>query len=271
MINKEKTAVIKLLKYAFITPLALMMIIAAGNAQKTGIVHVEGEWINADYKAPQSSDSVFNVATKMPQFPGGDAALFRFLNNNVHYPAVAMKNEIQGRVICQFVVTADGTISDIEVVHSVAESLDREAVRVINLMPKWEPAVSGGKPVSVKYTLPINFSLGTEKPGNLADELDGMPQFPGGDSALVSFIKENMQYPEKAKKNGIRGRVVCQLIINADGSISDVKVQRSVERSLDKEAVRLIKSMPNWIPAKQNGQAVGVRYTVSVNFKLTDD
>jgi protein TonB len=97
-----------------------------------------------------------------------------------------------------------------------------------------------------------------------------MPQFPGGDSALVNFIKENMQYPEKAMKNGIRGRVVCQLTINADGSVSDVKVMRSVERSLDNEAVRIIKSMPKWEPAMQKGQLVGVKYTVSVNFKPQD-
>jgi len=95
----------------------------------------------------------------MPSFPGGDAALFKFLNDNIKYPVIAQENGIQGRVICQFVVNRDGSIVDVEVVRSVDPSLDKEAVRVIKAMPRWAPGKQRGKAVRVKYTLPVNFRL----------------------------------------------------------------------------------------------------------------
>ncbi len=102
---------------------------------------------------------VFQVVEKMPAFPGGDAALFKFLGDNVKYPVIAQENGVQGRVICQFVVNKDGSIVDVEVVRSVDPSLDKEAIRVIKSMPKWSPGQQRGKPVRVKYTLPVNFKL----------------------------------------------------------------------------------------------------------------
>ena len=102
---------------------------------------------------------VFQVVEKMPSFPGGDAALFKYLSDNVKYPVIAQENGVQGRVICQFVVNRDGSIVDVEVVRSVDPSLDKEAIRVIKSMPKWSPGQQRGKPVRVKYTLPVNFRL----------------------------------------------------------------------------------------------------------------
>ena len=96
----------------------------------------------------------------MPEFPGGQQALFKFLSENVKYPVIAQENGIQGRVICQFVVNRDGSIVDVEVVRSAGDaSLDKEAVRVIKSMPKWKPGKQRGKAVRVKYTLPVNFKL----------------------------------------------------------------------------------------------------------------
>lgn len=96
---------------------------------------------------------------KMPEFPGGQEALNRFLVRNIKYPLLAQENGIQGRVVCQFVVNSDGSIVDISVVRGVEESLDKEAIRVIKSMPKWTPGRQGGKSVRVKYTLPIRFKL----------------------------------------------------------------------------------------------------------------
>ncbi len=107
----------------------------------------------------EEDNVVFQVVEKMPSFPGGDAALFKFLGDNVKYPVIAQENGVQGRVICQFVVNRDGTIVDVEVVRSVDASLDKEAIRVIKSMPKWSPGQQRGKPVRVKYTLPVNFKL----------------------------------------------------------------------------------------------------------------
>lgn len=107
----------------------------------------------------EEDNVVFQVVEKMPSFPGGDSQLFKFLNDNVKYPVIAQENGVQGRVICQFVVNRDGSIVDVEVVRSVDASLDKEAIRVIKSMPKWSPGQQRGKPVRVKYTLPVNFKL----------------------------------------------------------------------------------------------------------------
>ncbi|MEA4937105.1 hypothetical protein SDC9_101968 [bioreactor metagenome] len=107
----------------------------------------------------EAEEVVFMVVESMPEFPGGDAALFKYLGDNIKYPVIAQESGIQGRVICQFVVNRDGSIVDIEVVRSVDKSLDAEAVRVISKMPKWTPGKQRGKTVRVKYTLPVNFRL----------------------------------------------------------------------------------------------------------------
>ena len=104
-------------------------------------------------------DAVFIVVENMPAFPGGNDALFKFLAENIKYPVAAQKAGIQGRVICQFVVERDGTITEVEVVRPVDEALDAEAVRIIKAMPVWTPGTQKGKAVRVKYTLPINFRL----------------------------------------------------------------------------------------------------------------
>ena len=105
-------------------------------------------------------DVVFMIAEQMPEFPGGVDALIRFLNENVIYPEIAKANKIEGRVMCQFVVDKDGTITDIVVVKSGGDpSLDKEAVRVLRTMPKWKAGKSQGKKVRVQFNLPIVFKL----------------------------------------------------------------------------------------------------------------
>ena len=108
----------------------------------------------------EEEEVIFMVVETMPEFPGGQQALFKYLGENVKYPVIAQENGIQGRVICQFVVNKDGSIVDVVVVRSSGEpSLDKEALRVINSMPKWKPGKQRGKPVRVKYTVPVNFRL----------------------------------------------------------------------------------------------------------------
>ncbi len=108
----------------------------------------------------EAEEQVIHIRVeKMPEFPGGQDALNRFLVRNIKYPLIAQENGIQGRVVCQFVVNSDGSIVDISVVRGVEESLDKEAIRVIKSMPKWTPGRQGGKNVRVKYTLPIRFKL----------------------------------------------------------------------------------------------------------------
>lgn len=100
------------------------------------------------------------------------------------------------------------------------------------------------------------------------DVVEQMPSFPGGNGALMSYLSSHLQYPVVAQENGVQGRVVVSFVVERDGSISDVKIARSIDPSLDKEAVRVVKSMPKWNPGKQNGSAVRVKYNVPVSFKL---
>lgn len=107
----------------------------------------------------EDTEVPFVVVEQMPSFPGGDAALMRYLSENIRYPVIAQESGIQGRVILQFVVNRDGSIVDIEVVRSIDRSLDAEAIRVVSNMPRWIPGKQRGKTVRVKFTLPVNFRL----------------------------------------------------------------------------------------------------------------
>ena len=100
------------------------------------------------------------------------------------------------------------------------------------------------------------------------DVVEQMPSFPGGPQALLQYLNSNVKYPVVAQENGVQGRVVISFVVEKDGSVTDVQVAKSVDPSLDKEAQRVVKSMPHWIPGKQNGSAVRVKYVVPVSFKL---
>lgn len=104
--------------------------------------------------------TIFEVVEQMPEFPnGGMAGLMQYLSKNIKYPTIAQENGTQGRVTVQFVVNRDGSIVDAKVVRSVDPYLDKEALRVINTMPKWKPGMQRGKPVRVKFTVPVMFRL----------------------------------------------------------------------------------------------------------------
>lgn len=107
-----------------------------------------------------------------------------------------------------------------------------------------------------------------EEENKVFDIVEQQPLFPGGPAALLKYLSENTKYPVVAQENGVQGRVTVQFVVEKDGSISDVHVLRGVDPSLDKEAVRVVKSMPRWTPGKQNGITVRVNYRVPVLFRL---
>lgn len=123
------------------------------------------EWVDIDeydvvtVEPEPEEEEIFMVVEDQPEFPGGTAALLEYLRKNIKYPAICRENNIQGRVLVTFIVNKDGAIVEPEVVKSVNPSLDKEALRVISQMPNWKPGSQRGKPVRVKYTVPVNFRL----------------------------------------------------------------------------------------------------------------
>lgn len=228
---------------------------------------------------------VYDYAPEMPQFPGGLEGLKTFLHTQVKYPPEAEHNGIEGRPVVTFIVETDGSVSNVSVMRSANSLLDAEAVRVVKAMPRWTPGKKDGEAVRVHYTLPFTFRMGKSNSaanqGKAAGDSLGQgkskiwgppaevtPTFPGGAQALKDYLSSQLKYPRKARKKHITGRVVTTFRVMEDGTISDVKVAKSVEKSLDAEAVRVVSGMPKWLPGKINGKCVPWKYTLPVTFKL---
>lgn len=231
----------------------------------------------------ETDDNVYTAVEKLPEFPGGQVELLKFMTRNTNYPEKAIEKGIEGRVICSFVVRKDGSLTDATVIKGVDPTLDQEAMRVVSTMPKWTPGEQNGKAVSVKYTVPITFRLPKENKESQAEPkpvygdpskapiftiVEEMPQFPGGPEALFQYLSKKIKYPTDAVEHGIQGRVTCSFVVERDGTLNDIQVLRGVDPSLDAEAVRVIQSMPKWIPGRQRSVPVPVKYSVPVTFRL---
>ena len=150
-------------------------------------------------------------------------------------------------------------VQEVEVLNVVEDNVETESIEVNTEDDKEEVVIAA----------PVEAPVEEEEEEVVFVVVESMPEFPGGQQALFKYLSENVKYPVIAQENGIQGRVICQFVVNKDGSIVDVEVVRSGgDPSLDKEAIRVIKSMPKWKPGKQRGKAVRVKYTVPVNFKL---
>lgn len=124
-----------------------------------------------------------------------------------------------------------------------------------------------GAKVEVKY-VPVQEVEEEPEEQTIFQVVETMPEFPGGQSALMQFLGKNIKYPTIAQENGTQGRVIVQFVVNRDGSIVDPVVARGVDPYLDKEALRVVSTMPKWTPGKQRGKTVRVKYTLPVTFRL---
>lgn len=232
--------------------------------------------------APQPKEveqgEVSQVVEEQPMFPGGMEEMMKFLQQNVKYPKEAYEQGKQGRVIVQFVVNTDGSISNDTIVRSVDPLLDAEALRVVRSMPNWTPGKQKGEPVRVRFTLPVTFRLDNGKESTQKAETtnseevfkvtEELPQYPGGNAELMKYLAKNIRYPKGAQEQGIQGRVIVQFTVQKDGSITDSKVVKPAHTLLDAEALRVVDAMPKWIPAKQRGKEVACYFTIPVMFRL---
>ena len=279
MMNKKRTRTAGRIKYALFAPLAAALLIATN----ISCTSTDKQEVNNESMESRAAETpIFQIVEEMPEFVGGLAACMKYLGANISYPEEAIKNGIQGRVIVQFIVEKDGSITDPKVAKGVDPLLDKEALRVVSTMPNWKPGKQRGEAVRVKYTLPVSFKMDSPSDNKEADTpketkvdentifqvVEEMPEFPGGIPELMTFLSKNVKYPTTAQEKGVQGRVIVQMVIEKDGSITDAKVAKGVDPLLDKEALRVVSTMPNWKPGKQRGQAVRVKYTVPISFKL---
>jgi len=217
-------------------------------------------------------DSVdFNV-----QYPGGYPAWLEFVRNNFNYPEEALIKNIYGIIFVQFTVTEKGNVMNPNVIRGIDSACDKEALRVIGLMPKWKPLLKNGIPVSFQFILPIKLKLAPIPKETTSNDIDEKPllvveQFPifnGGDEAMKKYIADSIHYPEKAIISKIEGTVFIQFVVSKRGKLSKPKILRGISKECDEEAIRVVMGMPDWIPGRQNGQVVPVMYQIPVLFQL---
>ncbi len=242
------------------------------------------------------SGEIYQAVDTPPEYPQGVKELFHYIATNLQVSPEVAERGFRGKTITRFVVNKNGDLSDFEVLRSCGDTtLDAEALRVLATLPKWKPAVLKNETVRTYFTLPVTYNIKpapqdtvpapaqnpapAQEPAPEEEKDDGrtyivverMPEFPGGTTALFAFLQQNVKYPQIAYENNIQGKVMVQFVVDKDGSITNVQVAKSGgDRSLDKEAVRVVKAMPKWRPGMQKGKPVRVQYTMPVNFRLQE-
>jgi len=205
-----------------------------------------------------------------PTFQGGDLLAFQeWVANRVKYPEDAKTKNIEGWVSVNYTVNTDGSISKIVSALPVNSILSNEVIRVIKSSPKWELPKNKdtGKPfnssVTLKFKLPDNIIK--DAPYIVIEE---MPMYPGGDTELLNFIKNNITYPENAKAEKIEGRVILRFIVTSEGNSEGISVLKGVHPLLDAEAIRVTSLLKGWKPGIHEGKPVNTWYMIPVNFAM---
>ncbi len=245
-------------------------------------------------KVHQKENNGNDLPDSPPQFPGGDKARIQYFDANTPYPEDARKAGKEGTIYVQFVITPTGEVSDVKILKSVFPSLDKVAYNAIINMPNWITAKKGNKPVSYEMTIPIKFELSDVKNDKAYGEsgagdtfskeflkphkpegsgvytvAEESPSFPGGDEARIEYLRNNIKYPEEARKQGIEGTVYVTFVVEADGSITETKILRGIGGGLDEIALEVIKNMPAWKPGKVKGEPVPVQFNMPIKFTLS--
>ncbi|WP_163357159.1 TonB family protein [Dysgonomonas sp. 25] len=193
-----------------------------------------------------------------PVFPGGKEALKEFINDRIYYPATALQDSIEGAVQLRFIVTKEGKIRDVTILKSLHPHCDSIAAGIVrSMMPRWEPGRHEGKPVDVSYSLSVDFSIPTRGKYRILYALPDdfnvpfshiyeMPAFPGGEEGLREYLRKNLRYPQVG--GCFQGRVIIQFIVDEKGKVHNPAIVRSLIPEADREALRLIREMPDWTP-----------------------
>ena len=206
-----------------------------------------------EYRKQRINDDAFVYFSEIPpEYPGGTKALLKFIAENTIYPTLARENNIEGKVLTTFTVNIDGSVSNINVIKGRDPSLDAEAIRIVSLMPKWEPGIQNGKPLKVNFILPVTFRL--ENNDEIVDELIAYDNDYIRDRDYLKFLGDSVRYPIQALQKGIREVIIrATYDVNSEGEISNIKITESEDRSLSNEVLRLIKKIPEHLALARTG------------------
>ncbi|MCF8303614.1 MAG: M56 family metallopeptidase [Bacteroidales bacterium] len=243
-----------------------------------GALPVLGDTVNF---APQETQAIqpqgkdyYTAVDQQPQFPGGEKARMKYMQEHIDYPQEAQEKGIEGTVYVQFIIEKDGSISNAKVLRGIGGGCDKESLEVVQGMPKWEPGKVDGEPVRTQFNMPIRFTLNdSQKQASKKDKdyhilVDDRPEFKGGEKARMEYLKQNIEYPKEAQEKGIEGTVYVQFIVEEDGSISNVKLLRGIGGGCDEEALEVVKNMPDWKPGKKDGEPVRTQFNMPIQFSL---
>lgn len=227
-------------------------------------VAVMGLTMCTQNKQTATVDEPVDSCAVMPEFPGGTDSLVAYLASNVQYPQKAMEVGMEGRVLVKFVVEKDGSVSNVEVTEPFDSLLDAEAVRVVSALPNFTPGTNeAGEAQRVNFVVPIVFLM-----PDMEEKVDEKPEFPGGMDGYVKFMNDNMKYPAECEEKHIEGRVLIRMTIDEKGNVANPVLLKSVDPLLDAEAMRVVKLMPKWKPAINEGKPIAVKYVVPITFRL---
>ena len=197
--------------------------------------------------------------------------MYEFINKRLVYPQSALNDSIEGRVTVRFLVRETGDLDKITLIRGIHPECDSLALQIVRAMPRWNPGSMHGsaKKEDIWFTLPITFRL----PYKMVDgekvfvTPDIFASFPGGESELYNFINANKKYPVCTCELP-QGRVTVRFIVTKEGKITNPVILRNLHPDMDKEALRVISLMPDWIPAKQGDENVNSYFTMPVVFRL---
>ena len=208
--------------------------------------------------------------TKQPRFPGGDKAWDEFYNEIRKYPKVVQDNTI-GQVIAEFTVEEDGSVTNPTIRWGTVPEFDKEILRRILMMPKWEPGEVKGEKRAMKVTLVNTFGI----KGADFDVYDlKLPEFANEefDNKAEKYIAANISYPQDALEQNKQGLAFVQFTVDKKGKLKNVKLLTTTRnKSLDDEALRVVKNMPDWEPGKIDGKETSVRCVIPVEFRINKE
>ncbi len=216
---------------------------------------------------PNNPDKVYDIVIDVrPSFPGGDTKLLEWISQHLVYPSGAWESQIQGRVIVSFMIKPDGSVGEAKIIRGVHPDLDKEALRVIKGLPRFNPAQLNGKAVESQYVLPLVFKLDEGQSDKIHTIVEEMPEFPGGQAALLNFFAKNLKFPQDVDE--VSGKVIIKFYIDTLGCVNAPHIIRGMGPGFDEEAIRVTKLLPPFIPGRMNGEKVNVWMTLPIVFKL---